>query len=157
MKKLGHTWLPNEILVRLNIPANEKLLLVTLTMYAGHNGICFPSHKRLAQIMCLGDRQVKNILNSLTQKGLVRTKRNPGRTNNYFVYPFGFTELEAKGRKPISYPLGSAIPINPGSPLPTKNSNEKKEEKDIKAFEEFRKSLESKGIIRPKSEIMNEE
>jgi len=55
----------------LDLPTNEKLVLLALADYADHSGFCFPGVARLAWKSGYRIRQTKNILRSLRAKGVL--------------------------------------------------------------------------------------
>jgi hypothetical protein len=66
------------------ITRSEKLLLLCIADY--HNaekGYAWPSVDRLATEAMMSDRHVRNLLNSLTRKGLVEVEHRTGDTNRY--------------------------------------------------------------------------
>ena len=73
-----------QILANKTIPPGAKLVLFNLLHRAGGKNYAFPSQKRIASDIGLGDRQVRYHLELLSKKGVIRWIRgakNP-RTGN---------------------------------------------------------------------------
>ena len=60
----------------------EKLAIGRLTLYAGKDGRCYPSHETLARELCLKRRQLIGVLHSLQRKGRLDWTRT-GKSNSY--------------------------------------------------------------------------
>lgn len=87
----------------------QLLLLLALADHANDSGYCFPTQKQLAQKCRCSDRQVRSLLKTLIDDGVVKVIKN-GKNNSYQLYPV--KELYT----------GSTVPpeeTSTGSPLPT--------------------------------------
>lgn len=74
----------------LDLPPNQKLVLMSLADQAGDTGICWPSIKYIATRVCLEERSVQRVLRTLQNKGLIRIEkrfRNDGSltSNKFFL------------------------------------------------------------------------
>tara|TARA_R110000824_G_scaffold5504_1_gene25459 strand:+ start:1438 stop:2031 length:594 start_codon:yes stop_codon:yes gene_type:complete len=62
-----------------------KLVLFLLSNYADENGSCYPSEKKLAELVQVSDRQIRRCLKWLIDNGLVRAIQRSGTSNRYFL------------------------------------------------------------------------
>lgn len=78
-----------------HLSTGAKLVYWVLVRFAGRDGRCFPSRKRIAADVALSVRQVDRYLSELRGAGLLRHERGrTGRSNRYeFVYHEAFRSL----------------------------------------------------------------
>jgi biotin operon repressor len=75
VKIMGKVW-------ELNLPANEKLVLLALSDHADHNGEnAHPGNKLLAMKTGYSERQVQRIIQSLQEKNLIQASQDKGGRN----------------------------------------------------------------------------
>ena len=75
---------------QLNLPQNEKLVLLAFADHSDDDGVCFPSHKRVAWKTCISGRTVTRIVKKLEARGILRVLRpatGPGKASVYRVIP----------------------------------------------------------------------
>ncbi len=58
-----------------DLPKDEKLVLLTLSLYIGDNGYCWATAETLANCCSMSLRRCKAHLSSLTGKGIVASQR----------------------------------------------------------------------------------
>ena len=62
-----------------------KLVLFILSNYADENGSCYPSEKKLAELVGVSDRQIRRCLKYLITNGLIKVEPRKGTSNRYFL------------------------------------------------------------------------
>jgi len=62
-----------------------KLVLFILSNYADENGSCYPSEKKLAELVGVSDRQIRRCLNYLAKNNFITIKARTGTSNRYFI------------------------------------------------------------------------
>lgn len=63
----------------------NKLMLLAIAEYADDDGVCWPSIARLAQRVCVKERQAQRLIKQLEQSGAIEVRRGVGR-NHTSVY-----------------------------------------------------------------------
>lgn len=109
-----------------DITPSEKCVLVNLMLYAGKDGIAFPSQNTLGKDMGFSERQVRNCLVSLKNKGFIKwEKRGYSKSNQYSISKELYFLVEEKVRQSVSYHSRTSLPKQPGIQLPAKDIREK--------------------------------
>jgi DNA-binding FadR family transcriptional regulator len=62
-----------------------KLVLFILSNYADENGSCYPSEKKLGELVGVSDRQIRRCLTYLIANGLITSQARKGTSNRYFL------------------------------------------------------------------------
>ena len=62
-----------------------KLVLFILSNYADENGSCYPSEKKLAELVGISDRQIRRCLTWLVDNKLINIEHRKGTSNRYFL------------------------------------------------------------------------
>lgn len=75
------TW---SIKQKLSTPTT-KFVLTILANYADENGSCYPSEKKLAEIIGVSDRQIRRCLKNLVSLNLISIQERKGSSNRYFL------------------------------------------------------------------------
>lgn len=124
---------------------SEKHIVFNLILYAGTEGDPFPSETSLGRDMGITDRQVRNLLNKLHKRGLLRwVRRGFGRTNLYelieeFYFRYEDNSVSTEG-KLVSSNLGKSFPFDTGIHFPpneeVSNEEPQKEETVLSVEEE---------------------
>lgn len=109
-----------------NLTPLEKCLLLNLYFYAGTTGTAFPSQKTLANDFGYKDsRHIRTYLNKLKEKRLLSwKKRGYSKSNSYILNGELYFRNDKIIRKPTSAHLGTILPVQNGTPLPSKVSQE---------------------------------
>lgn len=85
-----------------------KLVLFILSNYADENGSCYPSEKKLAELVGVSDRQIRRCLAYLAKNNLISVQARIGTSNRYFltldtdVLPTAEADVR-RDRTPTSY------------------------------------------------------
>ena len=83
-------WIPESLLKCSAISASGKLLYGRLARFAGENGECFPSVKKLAFELAMTDRQVQRLIGELCSAGFLRKdaqyRTNGSKTSNAYEF-----------------------------------------------------------------------
>lgn len=133
-----------------DISIAAKALLANLILYAGQNGNCFPSELTLGNDFGVTDRYIRDLLQILGTNGLIRWRRGkPGQSNKYTLS----TEIyQPKSRNSGSAEIGTPVPSQTGTIVPTKvisESNHHKGSQVLLHFEEtFNKKCSPSEAIR---------
>ncbi len=108
------------------ITSTEKCVLLDLILYAGVDGIAFPSETKIGQDFNIGDRQVRNIITRLKKVGAVVgwKRRGYSGSNSYTINPELYFRNDISYRKSTSSHSGTVIPLHSGNILPPKVSHE---------------------------------
>lgn len=85
-----------------------KLVLFLLSNYADENGSCYPSEKKLGELVGVSDRQIRRCLKWLIENGLIRSVQRKGTSNRYFLCTDTSVQTSAEVddrivRTPVSY------------------------------------------------------
>lgn len=62
-----------------------KLVLFILSNYADENHSCYPSEKKLAELVGVSDRQIRRCITSLVNDGLISIETRKGTSNRYYL------------------------------------------------------------------------
>jgi len=62
-----------------------KLVLFILSNYADENGSCYPSEKKLGELVGVSDRQIRRCLTYLIKNGFITAQARSGTSNRYFL------------------------------------------------------------------------
>lgn len=62
-----------------------KLVLFILSNYADENGSCYPSEKKLAELVGVSDRQIRRCLKYLVNAELIKIETRKGTSNRYYL------------------------------------------------------------------------
>jgi hypothetical protein len=147
----------------LKLPDREVVVLLALKSFAwNHKDNCYPSIESIAKIVDKKDRQVREILQSLENKGLIRIVRTPGKQSTYYITNKLYNEdvidynlISTPRRKSAAHPGGNPphTPaeirrrsinkinnnnnINPGSNEPVKLDVNKRIKAKIKISQDY--------------------
>ena len=141
------TIIPNNLLQKSQLSISARYLHCVLLRYCGQDEKCFPGQKKLANDFGYSARHIRNLLNELIEAGLVQKRRKGwNKTNTYTVAK----NLEID-RKCSSPHIRNVFPFHQGNEVPNKNTYLKeKDKRDVKGFEELRKSLIENRILKYK-------
>lgn len=145
------SFIPNSLMSYPGLTPAAKLLWARLAQYAGKDGGCFPSQKRLAGDLAITDRHVRNILNELVSKGFLEKvapsfhEQIKGKTCKYFflLHPALNPQVpEISDRNSGSAPernsgsggYGNTVPPPYGTTVPTEE-NQDKEKNEKSSFD----------------------
>lgn len=105
----------------------EKCVLLDLMLYAGKNGTPFPSQETLAKNHGRTPRYIRNCLERLKAKGLIKSweKRGYSRSNIYILNEELYFRIDDIKRNYTSSQTGSAVPIQNGNEVPPNISKER--------------------------------
>lgn len=112
------------------ISKSARLLCVDLLLYAGLDGVCFPSEITLGKDMGLTDRHIRNLITELKNNGLGWERGGFGRSNRYSFNEEIYFLNDEDNRKAASLDPGNQLPVDSGSTLPPKEVIESSHEKD---------------------------
>jgi DNA-binding transcriptional MocR family regulator len=128
-----------------------KLLWARLAQYAGQDGACYPSQKRLASDLGLSDRQIRRLISELNSKGFLEKEAPPykeqiqGKTVKYFFLHHPIFRADKSVLPGRSNSSGGYGQICPGgmdkSVLQRDSDKEKKEENSFFSVEEGQKRV----------------
>lgn len=108
-----------------NISPSAKTLLVNILLYAGIDGVSFPSQEKLSKDLNLSSRHIRSLTRELKSSKLLRWRKGGyGKSNQYTVSEELYFRIDNPSRKSISVNPGSQIPLQNGNPLPTNISQE---------------------------------
>jgi len=86
----GFTQIPNYVLDDAELTYGSKHVYALLLSYAWQEGSCFPGQTGIAKKMGCSVRMIQRFLDELTDRGLIRVKRQGlGKTNLYYIEDFG--------------------------------------------------------------------
>lgn len=145
------SFIPNCLMSYPGLLPVEKLMWARLAQYAGKDGGCFPSQKRLSEDLGISERYARKVLDGLERKGFIErsTQSNEekikGKTNKYFflLHPIFQPGHESSGsaepptgttvpldRNHSSSSTGTTVPLARGTTVPPEeNQGEEKKEK----------------------------
>lgn len=133
LRKNDWFWIENDLIDREDLTIYEKMIYMTLVRHSNENSFCFPSHKTISKKSGCSESQVKKVIKSLENKGLIK-KENRNKLNSkekdsniYFV-------LTSKAcRSCGDLPLGHVVThprscgdLPLGHEVPSKKTNIKK-------------------------------
>ena len=107
----GWAAIPRWVLWETHLSSAARLVLVALLARENRDGVCWPSHARIAQDTALGVTSVKNALTELREAGLVswetRQEREGGQGTNLYQVRFVHSQPPhayplAAGRRPVA-------------------------------------------------------
>lgn len=84
-------WIENALIDREDLTIYEKMIYIVLARYSNEESFCFPSYKTISAKCGCSERQAKNVIKSLEEKGLIkkenrtRDNSNEKESNIYFV------------------------------------------------------------------------
>lgn len=104
----------------------EKAILTDLLLYAGVDGEAYPSEIQLGRNHNRSDRHIRTILKSLKKNGLLTGWKQRGfsKSNKYLINSELYFRNDVPIEKPVSVHSRTALPVQSGSPLPPKVSQE---------------------------------
>lgn len=76
-------WIPVEVLSTPGLSAVDKMLWADIDSFTGNDSTWFKSNATVAEEFGVSERSVSRSLKNLTEAGLVRLKKNDGRTRYY--------------------------------------------------------------------------
>jgi hypothetical protein len=97
----------------LNLPANDKLVLLALADSANDEGACWPGLASLCQKTGKCRRSLQESLRALDQAGHITRKEKPGKGMNYIVHPVAGVATGSRnctGSKKPSKPVAKSAP-----------------------------------------------
>jgi hypothetical protein len=108
------------------LSVGAKVILIDLILYAGVDGISYPSEETLAKNhKYKSTRQIRNLLKELSQKNLISYKRGKKHiTNEYRFHEEIYYRTDKPKKKYISSQSGTTFPSSGGNTLPIKVVNE---------------------------------
>ncbi|MCR1471758.1 helix-turn-helix domain-containing protein [Clostridioides difficile] len=84
-------WIENALIDREDLTIYEKMIYIVLVRHSNEENFCFPSYKTISAKCGCSERQAKNVIKSLEEKGLIkkenrtRDNSNEKESNIYFV------------------------------------------------------------------------
>lgn len=117
MLRAGFAALPYMVLRDTGLSIGARLSYAVLLMYAWQEGATFAGQVKMAQDVGVSERQLRDYLKELQEKGYIRIKRRGlNRPNLYYI-------LDAKTKLRWANPRrsGTVVPIKSGSPVPIKS------------------------------------
>src|SRR5579872_4148024 len=103
----------------LDLPRNEKFVALALADHADKSGLCWPSMRRIAWKTGYGERQIRTIIRSLLDRGILRvvsdTRGGRGNSNTYQLQP-------EKGAKVAAFVRRRWV--KPGNPEPERGQGQ---------------------------------
>ncbi|CZR99320.1 hypothetical protein CDFC105_72926 [Clostridioides difficile] len=84
-------WIENILIDREDLTIYEKMIYIVLARHSNEESFCFPSYKTISAKCGCSERQAKNVIKSLEEKGLIkkenrtRDNSNEKESNIYFV------------------------------------------------------------------------
>ncbi|HCM38123.1 MAG: hypothetical protein UV61_C0005G0015 [Candidatus Gottesmanbacteria bacterium GW2011_GWB1_43_11] len=107
------------------ISSSAKVVYVDLLLYAGIDGISFPTEATLGRNQALSDRQIRNLINELRDHNqLFWNKNSFSASNAYRFNPEIYFRIDENNRKSPSDDSGNGVPIDTGNQFPPKVVNE---------------------------------
>ena len=71
-----------------NLNPGERSVFISLKFYAGKNGRCFPSIRRLSKDLKISINTTQKHLNTLKEKGFIQTKKQKRKNTQYTLKTF---------------------------------------------------------------------
>ncbi|MCC0654724.1 conserved phage C-terminal domain-containing protein [Clostridioides sp. ES-S-0001-03] len=81
LRKNDWFWIENDLIDREDLTIYEKMIYMTLVRHSNENSFCFPSHKTISKKSGCSESQVKKVIKSLENKGLIK-KENRNKLNS---------------------------------------------------------------------------
>ncbi|MGO0907699.1 conserved phage C-terminal domain-containing protein [Clostridioides difficile] len=84
-------WIENILIDREDLTIYEKMIYIVLARHSNEESFCFPSYKTISAKCRCSERQAKNVIKSLEEKGLIKKENrmknnsNEKESNIYFV------------------------------------------------------------------------
>lgn len=84
-------WIENVLIDREDLTIYEKMIYIVLARHSNEESFCFPSYKTISAKCGCSERQAKNVIKSLEEKGLIKKKNrmknnsNDKESNIYFI------------------------------------------------------------------------
>jgi hypothetical protein len=98
-----------------------KVIFMDLLLYAGLDGVSFPSEDTLAYNHGIGGRQVRNLLAELKTTDLISWEKGGFSSSNVYKFNPEVYFLNGKSnRKSVSSLLGNKFPVRKGNTFPSK-------------------------------------
>lgn len=124
-RREGFLWVPNSVYDEFGSKLHATTFMVYLDLCRrAHNDTqaCYPSKDRIAAALGITAKTVYTALVELEKAGLIEIERT-GRNNNYVLldYRVNFTRISEPGN--LSNHTSNGLPSDPGSGLPTNNTN----------------------------------
>lgn len=102
-----------------SLPLSARLLMIDLLLYAGVDGVCFPSQETLAKDMGVTPRHIQNLLKPLYRKGiLVSSRRGYSTSLSYGISPMLYSINNNEVTKSVSSQLRNTVPLHIGNTFP---------------------------------------
>ena len=111
----------HEMMKDKRLKPTEKALLINLLLYAGTDGLSFPSQKTLASDFGYSARQISNCLLVLLAHGWLKDwkRRGYGRSNRYFFNQELYFNNDESNRNSSSTQLSTPLPNQTGTTPPS--------------------------------------
>ena len=71
-----------------NLNPGERSVFISLKFYAGKDGKCFPSIRRLSKDLKISINTTQKHLNTLKEKGFIQTKKQKRKNTQYILKTF---------------------------------------------------------------------
>lgn len=84
-------WIENILIDREDLTIYEKMIYIVLARHSNEESFCFPSYKTISAKCGCSERQAKNVIKSLEEKGLIKKENrmknnsNEKESNIYFI------------------------------------------------------------------------
>lgn len=150
---MGFTIIQNELLDESQLTISARYLLMVLIRFSGQDESCYPSQAKLAKILNISARQIRNLLSELIRAGLISKKRSGYNQSNTYTVAKQYRKLTSTqltdGKKLSSSQLGSAYPLHNGSEVPTINTYRKETSKkgSSKGFQTLEQTMKNLHLI----------
>lgn len=122
-------WIENQIIDNEELTIYEKMIYMVLARHANEGSSCFPSHKTIAKKAGCSERQVRNVIPKLEEKGLVkkvaRKRKGSKENDNNIYFVLSCKNLNETKDNEISTECGAvpteydAVQVGNGVPYPT--------------------------------------
>jgi len=156
-------FIPNALVAYPHISSTAKILWGKLSQHAGEDGLCFPSHKKLAEKIGVSKGQVARVLRELVKQGFIAreapslAEKGKHQTTRYFFLWHQCFENSRPSSKNGSRPSskngsrpssknGSRPSSKNGSSLLAKTIDKKVKIKEILLKERLHQPLKAKAI-----------
>lgn len=121
----GFTQIPNVLLRDSSLSLPARATYAMLASFAWEDDSCYPGQKRVAEMLAVSERSLRDYLNELAKSGWLEVKqRGLGQTNLY--------RLLVPDRKQAAGLTGSSLPDRTGDGLPTKKTQVEEDSEEEK-------------------------
>ena len=117
MLRAGFAALPYMVLRDTRLSTGARLAYAVLLMYAWQEGSTFAGQVKMARDVGVSERQLRDYLQELQEKGYIRIKRQGlNKPNLYYIL-----DVKTKLRRSNPRRSGTVVPIKSGTPVPNKS------------------------------------